>query len=283
MAERDAQHQALAARARFEEIAAGPDAALDLGEAALWLAAEAYPGLDVPAALSQLDTLALPLRAAVSRAVSLREKVELVNSELFERQGFRGIRDDYYDPRNSFLNEVLERRTGIPIALCVIYVEVARRAGLDARGISFPGHFLAKVVSTDEEIIVDAFEARTVAREECERRLRTIFGPQAVLTDEMLRAATHREILLRMLANLKSIYMSRNEYEAAVACCDRSLLLAESAIEYRDRGLLYQQLECTRAALLDLTRYLSLAPDHEGAEAIRKLVGVLRERVPPLH
>ncbi len=276
-------HSALAARARFEEIAARPDAALDLGEAALWLAAEAYPDLDVPACLSQLETLAVPLRTAVGRAASLHEKVELVNRELFERQGFRGARDDYYDPRNSFLNEVLDRRTGIPIALCVLYIEVTRRVGLNTCGISFPGHFLAKVVGAGEEIIIDVFEARSVSRDECGQRLRALFGPEALLTDDTLRAATHREILLRMLANLKSIYVTRNQYEAAVGCCDRSLLLAESAIEYRDRGLLYQQLDCVRPALQDLTRYLSLAPDHEGAESIRKLMEALRERVPPLH
>jgi regulator of sirC expression with transglutaminase-like and TPR domain len=157
------------ARERFAAIAAGPDAAIDLAEACLWMAAESCDGLDVAACLGSLDALAEEVREPIRRERSLSARVDALNRELFEVRGYRGASDDYYDARSSFLNEVLARRVGIPISLCVLYMEVAKRVGVLVEGISFPGHFLAKAVdhagqvvapAGSEEILIDAFEGR---------------------------------------------------------------------------------------------------------------------------
>lgn len=270
------------ARERFAEIAARGDGEIDLGEAALWLAAEAFPGLAVDAYLGKLDRIAEGILPSLQGAGLLAQQVEILNRELFGTHGFHGSRDDYYDPANSFLNEVLDRKTGIPISLCVVYVEVARRLGFDAAGIGFPGHFLARI--GDEPIIVDAFEGRTATPRECKTRLTATLGPDAELTPELLAPASKKSILLRMLSNLKSIYSSRREFEAALACCDRCLLIApDSPLELRDRGLMYHGLDCARPALMDLERYLELDPEGEGTDAIRKLVGQLHQEVPSIH
>jgi len=270
------------ARERFTEIAQRADEEIDLAEAALWLAAEAYPGLPVGAYLAKLDRIADGVLPALQGAGFLEQQVEALNRELFGAYGFRGARDDYYDPRNSFISDVLDRKTGIPISLSVVYIEVARRVGLDAAGMNFPGHFLARV--GDDPIIVDAFEGRIATARECKARLAAALGADAELTPELLAPAGNKAILLRMLSNLKSIYASRREFEAALGCCDRCLLLApDSPLEVRDRGLIYHGLDCVRPALMDLERYLELDPEGEGAAVIRKLVGQLHQQVPSIH
>jgi regulator of sirC expression with transglutaminase-like and TPR domain len=287
------------ARTRFAAIAAGPDAAIDLAEACLWLAAESCDDLDVAACLGSLDALAEEVGEPIRRERSLSARVDALNRELFEVRGYRGASDDFYDARSSFLNEVLARRVGIPISLCVLYMEVAKRVGVLVEGISFPGHFLAKAVdhskATDhaervvapagsDEILIDAFEGRVLSLDECQTRLQRLFGASAVLTPEMLVAATNKQILVRMLSNLKAIYTRQGDYEEALGCCDRSLLLAPGApLEHRDRGLLFHGLGCPRPALTDLEHYLEQAPDDEGSEAIRGLVATLRHRLPRIH
>ncbi len=270
------------ARERFAEIAGMADEEINLAEAALWLAAEAFPDLPVGAYLEKLDRIADGILPALQGVGLVGQQVEALNLEFFGVQGFHGARDDYYDPRNSFINEVLDRKKGIPISLSVVYIEVARRVGLDAAGISFPGHFLTRV--GDDPIIVDAFEGRIVTPRECKTRLAAVFGEDAELTPELLAPAGNKPILLRMLSNLKSIYASRRDFEAALACCDRCLLLAPDApLELRDRGLMYHGLDCARPALMDLERYLELDPEGEGADAIRELVRQLHQQVPSIH
>lgn len=271
------------ARERFAELVARPDEDIDLAEAALWIAAENDPRADVAGALAQLDALAEAARPAVAAADGERQRIEALNHRLFEEERFRGSREDYYDPRNSFLHEVLERRTGIPITLSIVFVEVARRLGFDAAGVGFPGHFLA-VVRGDADTLIDAFEGRIVSEKDCEMRLRTTMGASTALEPSMLEASPPRQILLRVLNNLKQIYLQKQDWEAAVGCCDRMLLLApDAALELRDRGLLYQQLECFAAALEDLERFLELLPRHESASRVRAALGPLREKARQLH
>ena len=230
------EHAAREARDRFRELAGRPD-----------------PRIDVATALGELEQLAESVRPRLQSAVSDHDLVARLNECLFEELGFRGNRDDYYDPRNSFLNAVLERRTGIPITLCIVYVEVARRLALDAHGVGFPGHFLAKVVG-EREIVVDAFDGLILTRDDCAARLRAGFGPQAELRPD------------------------------AIACCDRILLLApDSPLELRDRGLLHREIECFGPAADDLERFLLLAPGHETAAQIRTVLAALRERTARLH
>ena len=185
------------ARAEFERIARASDSDIDLTEAALWIAAEEYPGLGVAGYLTQLDDLADAATPALARATSWHEQVTALNRFLFQERRFGGNAADYFDPRNSYLNEVIDRRCGIPITLALVYMAVGRRLSLEVRGVSFPGHFLVKCVG-EGEILVDAYIGRAVSRADCLGRLRAAFGREVSLTPEILRAANPREILVRM-------------------------------------------------------------------------------------
>jgi regulator of sirC expression with transglutaminase-like and TPR domain len=227
-------------RDAFTRIATGPDAGIDLAEASLWIAAEEYRALDVAGYLARLAAMAWQLASDWPRDADLATRVARLNRFLFVEQGLRGNRDDYYDPRNSFLNEVIDRGLGIPITLCIVYIAVGRRLGLDVRGISFPGHFLAKCVDDAEQIVVDAFAGGALSPVECQRRLDAVNERPVPLDLALhLRAASNHEILVRVLSNLKQIYVSRGDLEGALSCSDRILLLTPSApLELRDRDAL---------------------------------------------
>ncbi|HME68930.1 MAG TPA: tetratricopeptide repeat protein [Myxococcota bacterium] len=268
-------------RERFAALAKSPDSQMDVALGALLVAAEAYPQLDIAAQLAELDALARAaapsLRAATTPLARMKALLEFVAG-----QGFRGNRDDYYDPRNSFLNEVLARRTGIPITLALVCTEIARRIDLPVYGVSFPGHFLVKYVGGDEEIadseiVADPFSRATLSEDDVRERFKLAMGPATRFDARWLRVATPREILVRLLGNLKQIYVQRKEPEQALSCCDRILMLVPDApLELRDRGLVYQQLECFGAALGDLERFLALAPQEPSADAIRDTLVELR-------
>jgi regulator of sirC expression with transglutaminase-like and TPR domain len=272
------------ARDRFAALCARPDGVIDLLEAALCVAGEEYPGLDVDAYLARFERLARAAGARLAGAESTPERVDRLNRFLFEEEGFAGNREQYEDPRNSFLNDVLDRKTGIPITLSLVYMEVGRRIGLDVRGIGFPGHFLVKSVGAPE-IVIDAFHGRVLSLDDCQALLIGILGRHVALEPGVhLRAATPREILVRLLSNLKRIYLRREDLGRALACCDRILLLAPDApLEVRDRGMIYEQLDCFSAALLDLQRYLDLAPDDGMAPAVRERLAALRLKAARLH
>lgn len=260
---------------RFAEIAAQPDETIDVAEAALLIAAEYTPELDVAAYMARLDWLAERLRPRFESATAPLGRVEALNEGLFEELGFRGNHDDYEDPRNSFLNEVLDRRTGIPITLSIVYVEVARRLGMAASGIGFPGHFLVKVegvpaLDGNDEVVVDAFFGRSLSLTECQNRLQQVMGPNTKLGPDSLRSATSGEILTRVLSNLKNNHLKRGEPLEALSCIDRILMLRPDApLEYRDRGLINEQLGFSDPARADLQRFLELAPLHETARSVR--------------
>ena len=226
-------------REAFARIAARADAEIPLAEAALWIAAEEYPDLVVEDELAKLDALgdAAATRLAVGDPLALR--VQALNRFLYTEQGFRGNREDYYDPRNSYLNEVLERRLGIPITLSLVYLEVARRAGIEAAGISFPGHFLLKCIG-DGERVVDPFAGVELSPAECQRRLSAVAGRPVPLDPALhLRAASPREILVRVLTNLKQIHVARADFGGALSCSDRILLLVpDSTREHKEREVL---------------------------------------------
>jgi regulator of sirC expression with transglutaminase-like and TPR domain len=265
-------------RERFVELSRAPDDRIDVAEGALLIAAEAYPNLDVAAYLQRLDALAQEAREFIGPAPSGAQYVERLNQFLFVHKRFVGNQKHFYDRRNSFLNEVLDRHTGIPLTLSLVYMEVARRLGLPVRGVGFPGHFLAKY-DGEEEIIIDAFFGQVLSERECHERLQSVLGPDAPFDRRYLRAATPREILVRMLGNLKQVHINAQEFEAALSSCERILLLAPDAPqELRDRGLIYQKLECFGPALADLERFLKLAPNDETADTIREnLIGLRRQ------
>ena len=271
------------ARVEFGRIAALPDARIDLAEGALWIAAEEYPDLDVPAYLARLAELASLAETRVTRSGSARERIERLNDFLYRECGFSGNREDYYDARNSFLNDVLERRTGIPITLAIVYVSVAGKLGLAARGIGFPGHFLVRAGGADE-ILVDPFAGSLVTRAECEARLRAAAGAEVPLDPSLHEPTPARQILARVLRNLKQIWLAREDWARALACTERILLLAPDApLELRDRGLIFARLECFAAAEADLRKFLALAPEDSAADAVRAHLIELSRSAPRLH
>lgn len=271
------------ARARFEELAAGPDEALGLLEGALLIAAEEQGRLDEEAVRGSLNALAAAAAAAAPASAGPPERASLLTRYLREDAGFRGNEADYYDPANSYLDQVLARRTGIPLTLSVVWIEVAARIGLPLEGVGFPGHFLVRAPSADG-LLVDPFAGRIVDAAWCRDRLRAVLGPKAEVEAAHLRTATPRQMLVRMLGNLKQIHGHREEPERALACSERILLLMPDApLEIRDRGLLLEALECYGPAVADFERFLALCPGDESADGIREHLAALRGRVPRLH
>jgi len=245
-------------REQFAASVAGTDAGLDLANAALWLAAEEYPELDPQVYLGRLESLAERVRVARARRPGPFAALEALRGILVEEEGFAGNSDDYYDPRNSFLNEVLDRRVGIPITLSLVWIEVARRAGIDMEGVNLPGHFVVRLLDRRSSLLVDPFcEGMLLTPEGCEERLRQTHGDEARLSVEDLAAAGSKQILVRMLNNLRLIYLETEEYGRALAVVDRlSLLVGDSPRLRRDRGLLFARLQLYGKAWADLAAYL---------------------------
>ena len=271
-------------REQFSALMRLPDASVNVSEAALLIAKEEYPSLDVEAYLRRLDDLARDAALRVGHIAAARERLEAFNRFFFDEQGFRGNHDDYYDPANSYLNDVLDLKRGIPITLSVVYAEIGQRIGLPVFGVGFPGHFLVKYVDVQEEILVDVFFGALLTPEECLERLRQIFGPAAELDPELLRPARSKEIIVRMLRNLKQVFTQRQDWTRALSCCERILLAApDLPIELRDRGLIYLRLDCFSAALADLERFLQLAADDPAAEAVRSQLPALKRAVARLN
>lgn len=249
------------ARDHFARLAQAPDHALDLAEAALWIGAEEEGPVDIEGYLAQLDALAAPLDARLHGVRVERERLDILIAYVFRELGFRGNESDYYDPRNSYLHQVLDRRIGLPITLAVVLIELARRVGVRLAGVGFPAHFLA--VDLDlPQLYIDAFHGgRLLTEHECRAMLRQKTQGRVEFDRGQLRPVSPRQILVRMLQNLKSVHMGRGDLDRAIAASDRILLLAPSdAEEYRDRGLTHLQRRAFRAAVADLNHYLTLSP-----------------------
>jgi regulator of sirC expression with transglutaminase-like and TPR domain len=265
------------------QLIAVPEAQIDLTRSALAIARLEYPALDFAACEARLAELAETAAAQVASADSPLARVAQLSEYLYGTAGFRGNRADYYDLRNSFLNDVIERRTGIPITLGLMYIDVAARLGMDVRGVGFPGHFLVKCVDSGE-IVVDPFSGDILTSADCERLYHTALGADTPFDPRALEESPKRQILARVLGNLKQIHLARGEFARALACVDRVLLLRpDDPGELRDRGLLYARLECFRAAADDLERFLALAPDDPTAPGIAANLAKLRERARQLN
>jgi regulator of sirC expression with transglutaminase-like and TPR domain len=271
-------------RERFEAIASSPDTQIDLAEAALLMAAQQYPELDVRAWMGRLDELALPLLPRVIRVDDVTQRLGILRHYLHDELGFRGNEDEYYDPRNSLLNDVIERRVGIPITLSVLYLEVGKRVGLTLDGVGFPAHFLVAHDAPRGPFMDPFHGGRILSAHECEGLLAQLSKGKVRFEDRYLRPVGARQILVRMLTNLKGAYFRVKEYERAIGAINLLLLLApDSAREYRDRGALYLELEAFRMALGDFERYLAAGPPAEERTAISQAVQDLRKRVRSLH
>lgn len=246
------------------------DASLPLTEAAIAIALDDYPGLDVQRVLAQIDRLARTLRERLPADASAVQKLRLLNRYFFQDLGFAGNVNDYYDPDNSFLHRVLETRRGIPISLSVLYIEIAQQIGLQARGVSFPGHFLVKLRipqgSQPGEVVIDPFSGQSLSRAELDEQLRPYRQQQGLADDDVplglfLQAATSRSVIARMLRNLKEIHRAAGDPQRLLAVCQRLVaLMPEDAAERRDRGFAAAQLGQDGLARADLIAYLERTP-----------------------
>lgn len=235
-----------------------------------------YPDLDVPLQRAYLEEFAREGRKLVK--TKGRRGVERFNAFFFDTLGFHGNADDYYDPRNSYLNDVITRRTGIPITLATVYCEVARRVGLRAHGVGFPGHFLAKCLLSEGEVIVDCFNARTVSRDDCQELLNSFSPGGPPVSDEMLEIAAPRDILSRMLHNLRRIHAGRGEFARALRWIDMDIALRpESPHNYRERGMLYVQMEEFGKAAADLERFVHAMPGSPDLPQVRQQIQLIRK------
>ena len=257
------------------------DDAIPLFEAALSIAQDEDPALDLTACMVELDKLANQLKRRLPSDVGQIPKLRLLNQFFYQELGFAGNVNDYYDPNNSYLHKVLLSRRGIPISLAVIYMELAQQVGLNVRGISFPGHFLMKLSVKNGDIVLDPFNGASLSREELEERLEPYFlQPQdsaSLPMASLLEDAQPRVILVRMLRNLKALYAEQPRWQQFLNVQQRLVVLLPDEIsERRDRGLAFANLDCPQAALQDLEAYLVRCPDASDAELLRDRLSDLR-------
>lgn len=250
------------------------DELIDLSKAALYIALEEYPTLSPDEYLNALDTMANEVKERLPNAQYPLRIIQAINQYLYDDLGFAGNQENYYDPRNSFLNEVLDRRLGIPITLSLVYLEIARRIDFPMVGIGMPGHFLIRPDFEEAGIYVDAFNGGNILfPEDCEARLAQIYNQPVKMQPHFLAPVSNREFLMRMLGNLKAIYLNQGENLKAIAAIEYMLLLfPEAIIERRDRGILYYQLGLWSEARQDLEIYLASTPSAEDASVIRQLL-----------
>ena len=258
------------------------DESLPLLEAAIAVAQHDFPRLDTQATLAEIDTLAARLNQRIARDAAPMQRLRLLNRFFFQELGFSGNVNDYYDPRNSYVHCVLETRRGIPITLALIYIELATQIGLNACGVSFPGHFLAKVHMPQGEIVIDPFTGQSMSRDALDallvpyrRRSGKSGGSEPVLRD-FLQAAAPREVIVRMLRNLKEIFRGSQDAARLLGIAERLVILLPNAWEERrDRGLVHAALGARFPAMADLAGYLEHAPDAPDRPAIRKRLAEL--------
>lgn len=258
------------------------DDSIPLFEAALAIAQDADPQLDLAATQVEIDKLAATLQRRLAPDASSIQKLRLLNHFFYRELGFAGNINNYYDPDNSYLHRVIHTRRGIPISLAVLYMELAQQIGLNVKGISFPGHFLMKLSVQAGDIVLDPFNGASLSREELEERLEPYFAQHDYLEEvplsRYLNAAPPREILVRMLRNLKTLFAEHMQWDRVLDVQQRlMILLPDDISERRDRGLAYANLECPQAALQDLEAYLAKQPYALDAEVLRSKLPELRE------
>jgi regulator of sirC expression with transglutaminase-like and TPR domain len=269
----------------FRQAVDRPEEKIELSRAALTIALTDYPDLDIADYLARIDLLATEVTGRLGPEADIYRSIAALNYVLFRQFGFHGNRDDYFNPKNSFLNEVIERKTGIPITLSVLYMEVAQRVGLRLDGVGFPGHFLVKCVGGGEEIVIDPFNSGEIlSREDIDKMLFGLYGGKVVYQSDFLASSTKKDILKRMLANLKAIYINGNDLVKSLAVLDRLVILdPNSAVDIRDRGMVYLRLEYYAQARDDFEHYLRLRPDADDAILVREQLVRLAKEATRIH
>lgn len=246
-----------------------------LDKAALLIAKSLqYPSLDIDHQIQILDSMGRELKDFIGSKEKPTEVIGSINEYMFEKHGFRGNVEDYYDPRNSFINDVIARKTGIPITLSVLYMEVVRRAGFVMHGIGFPGHFLIKYSYHDLAIIIDPFNrGKILTREDFQRLLDQLYNGQVRFEERFLAPVTNKQILIRMLRNLKDACMHSYDYDRALSATNMTIAIDPNlAEEFRDRGLIFYQKKHYGDGLSNLTKYLEMQPDAADADNIFQVI-----------
>ncbi|HYH06877.1 MAG TPA: tetratricopeptide repeat protein [Thermoanaerobaculia bacterium] len=270
-------HPALARR-RFQEIAGRPDPLLDLVEGSLVIALEEDPRLDVDRYLDEVGVWTAAVRERLQGSRDVERIVETINRLLFDEEGFHGENEDYYDPRSALLSEAMERHAGLPITLSVLYIELSRRIGVEAAGVSLPGRFLVKFTGPFGVVVVDPFDGgRVLSTIELQKILDGMYGGGVRLREHHLRSFSPKEILARELAQLKAAYLAQHDLPRAAASIDRLLILDDrDAYEMRDRAALAMQLHAYPQAIELFERYLSLMPSADDRSRVREQIAYLQ-------
>jgi regulator of sirC expression with transglutaminase-like and TPR domain len=258
----------------WDELSALGDDEIPLLHATLLIARDEYPDLDIAAYESMCRGYEEQLRPRVEALEGTQPRLAAINGFLFDELGFTGNQQDYYDPRNSYLNDVMDRKLGIPISLGVLQMELARRMGVPLEGVSFPGHFLVRLPVEGGLLVLDPYhKGRSVDAHELKLRAKPHLGGNDIDDQQLLQIlapATHRAILMRMLRNLKGLYSERETWDKALRCADRLVRLdPNQADELRDRGMLYLRMGHGKGARIDLARYLHLKPEADDIDHVR--------------
>ena len=279
------------ARRLFSQIVRMPDQDISLVEAALLIAARQGNGVHTELCLAQIAAMAhrisvlLALEGITDPRFAPEETVDIINRVLFAEEGFIGNRDDYYDIENSYLDRVLVRRTGIPITLSIVYMEVATQVGLPMQGIALPGHFVVGYWPMGRgrvpRLIIDPFnEGQILSTEDCATRVHAAYGEDIRFTDEWLQPMTRRQILARVLNNLKCIYVAQEQNQEALRVIDMLLIVQPDAVwELKERGMIYFRTGAFVLALADFRRYLKLMPEGEETYLVKYYIDLLRRLI----
>lgn len=240
-----------------------------------------YPELDIEHYISKLTVISDEIASRIPDSAGTRERIEIINGYLYNEMGFCGNRSDYYDPRNSFLNDVIDHRKGIPISMSILYSHIAQKAGIDLKGVCFPGHFMLRSAGYDREIIVDPYnEGKILSRDDCQSVLDNLFGGKVKLEERFLEFADNSQILKRVVNNLKSIYVSGKDYEKALKTVNLLLSLDPDDVDQlRDRALICINLECYSQSLEDLQSYFSKTGPDVNDDELKSYIPLLRNIV----
>jgi regulator of sirC expression with transglutaminase-like and TPR domain len=272
-------------RADFVQMLQRPDPAIELARAALLVAAESDPGLDVEGELRRLDGWGAELASRIDPAWNNLQKLARLRSLVFDDLGFRGDREDYFSPSNSLLHEVFKRRLGIPLTLSIVFLELGWRVGIPLEGVGFPGHFLVRLAGEPRDLLLDPFRrGMSVHEEDIRRILLETTGGKLEFDASLLASVGKRDMIARLLNNLKGAYLRRGDDALALAAVDRLLVIhPDDADETRDRGLLLYRMNQFAKALECLNAYLAAAPGASDRSAVERHVAALRQLLASLN
>lgn len=254
---------------------------IPLDEIALLVAKDRYPHIELDDYRAQVDAFAKQARMRITGVLGGQARAESLSHYLFDEEGFRGNTLDYYNPSNSYLNDVLDQRSGIPISLSILYLAVGRRLDFPVVGIGCPGHFLVQYRGDSKSFFIDPFShGKLLSKEACKKHFEDRYGDSLPFRPEFLEPSNNREILLRLLANLKVAHMLKKEFDQVLRILNQTLLFApEEVQELRERGLIYYHMECFQAAEKDLKDYLVRVPNASDKHIIEKCLDDLRDKV----